>query len=320
MERYSRIIIQERKRQHKSSKFNFIYLILLIGIGVAFYSIFFNKDASQLLSTSVNSENVLEQKSQLETVVQKELEGAKGDYAVAVKNLKTNESYYFNEHRSYDSGSLYKLWVMAAVFKQIEAGTLKEDQQLSADIASLNRIFGIPDESAELTTGVVNFTISSATRQMITISHNYAALALTQKVKLSSVAQFLKENSFNESKIGVDNESPVTTASDMAIFFERLYRGEFGNPDSNAKMIDLLREQKLNGKLPKYLPEGTLIAHKTGEIGYMTHDAGIVYSPQSEYIIVVLSESESPAGAEERIANISKAVYNYFQQQSINVP
>lgn len=80
-------------------------------------------------------------------------------------------------------------------------------------------------------------------------------------------------------------------------------------------MIDILKKQTLNEKLPKYLPQGTLIAHKTGEIDYLSHDGGIVFSKKGDYVIVVMTEADSPSGVEERIAQISKNVFNYFDKK-----
>ena len=98
------------------------------------------------------------------------------------------------------------------------------------------------------------------------------------------------------------------------MFFEKLYRGELADKETSAKLLDLLNRQKLNNKLPRHLPSGTVIAHKTGELGRVSHDAGIVYTDKGEYIIVVLTESSAPLGAEERIADISKNVYTYFNR------
>ena len=98
----------------------------------------------------------------------------------------------------------------------------------------------------------------------------------------------------------------------MALFFEKLYAGELATSENTEKMINLLKNQKLNNKLPKNLAKGVVIAHKTGEIGQFTHDAGVVYLADKNYIIAVLSKSEIPAAAEDRIANISKNVYEYF--------
>lgn len=249
----------------------------------------------------------------LKETVEKAMDGTEGNYAILIRNIKTGESYASNEHRSYDAGSLYKLWVMATVYKKIEEGKLKEDQELSQDIATLNRKFGIDDGSAEFTEGAINLTVGQALTQMITISHNYAALLLTEKVGLSQVSEFVKQNGFKESGLGTKGGSPETTVFDMALFFEKLYKKELGNEESTNKMIELLKRQRLNDKLPKYLPEGTIVAHKTGEIDYFSHDAGIVYSGKGDYIIAVLSESDFPAGAEDRIARLSRSVYEYFE-------
>lgn len=248
----------------------------------------------------------------LEEAVNKSLEGTKGTYAVEIKNLKTDDEFSLNETRTYDAGSLYKLWVMATVFKQLEGGKLKEDQELSMGINELNQKFRISPDEAEQTGGTISLTVNEALNQMITISHNYAALLLTEKVKLSTVSAFLKTNGFTKSKVGTNGDVPKTTAADIKLFFEKLYYGKLGNEESTRKMTDLLKAQKLNNKLPLYLPQGTTIAHKTGEIGWFSHDGGIVYTDKGDYIIVVLSESESPKGAEDRIGQLSKAVYEYF--------
>ncbi len=242
------------------------------------------------------------------------LKETKGTYSIVIKNLKTGESFYQDEHRVYESGSLYKLWTMATVFQQLEKGTLKEDKELGSTIPALNQAFSIDPEYAELTEGSINMSVTTALKQMITISHNYAALLLTKEVKLSTVSTFLEDHSFKESKVGTNGNSPTTTAADIALFMEDLYYGRLGNPDSTKKMLDLLKEQQLKKKLPKYLPQEVEIAHKTGEIGMFSHDAGIVYTPKGDYIIVVLSETAIPAAAEDRIALISKAVYEFFTQ------
>ena len=66
----------------------------------------------------------------LANVVEKSLAGAQGTYAIAIKNLKTGEEFYQNEHLVYDTASLYKLWVMLTVYDQLRSGDLKEDTVL----------------------------------------------------------------------------------------------------------------------------------------------------------------------------------------------
>jgi beta-lactamase class A len=250
--------------------------------------------------------------SKLDSIVNKALSGSQGSYSIAIKNLKTGETYYKNEHASFQSASLYKLWVMAATYKQIKDGKLKETDVLSEEIPVLNDKFNIASESAERTDGTITLSVGSALKQMITISHNYAALLLTSKIKLTSLKSFLETGGFTQSSIG---EPPKTTAADTMMYFEKLYKGQLADPEYTSKMLDLLKQQRFNHKLPKYLPSETIMAHKTGELNGVSHDAGIVYTNKGDYIIVVLSDSNYPKGAEERLAAISKAVYSYFISQ-----
>lgn len=245
----------------------------------------------------------------LKSTVEVLLEDRDGTYGIAIKQLQTGESYFLHEHRRFAAGSLYKSWVLVTAFEQIQQGKLKEAERLSQDVAILNSKFNIASESAERTEGTVTYTVKDAMEQMITVSHNYAALLLSERVTLRAVSQYLKNHGLSESNLG---EPPQTTAYDSALFFEKLYNGELANAENTKKMIGVLKRQKLNNKLPKLLPQGTEVAHKTGEIDTFSHDAGIVYTKKRDYVIAVLTESDKLVDAEEKIAEISKAVYEYF--------
>lgn len=247
-------------------------------------------------------------------LIAEKLKGSQGNFAIVIKHLKTGESFTLNEHQEFETGSLYKLWVMATVYDYIQKGKLKGSDVLSEDVATLNSDFDISSEVAEQNEGKVTFTVNEALDQMITISHNYAALLLSKRVRLSNVAGFLEENGFNESKLGLTGGPPVTTAFDMGLFMEKLYKGNLINDAHKDDMIDLLKKQKLNNKIPKLLPDRTEIAHKTGEIGTYSHDAGIIYTGvDGDYILVIMSESDRPDIAEGKISEISKAVYDHFK-------
>ncbi len=259
----------------------------------------------EVLHPDVNSKN-------LEEIVQKELKETKGTYAIFIKNLKTRERYYFNEQKAFDAASIYKLFVMGTVFSQIQEGKFNEKDILSQDVEVLNKKFNIASESAELSEGAITIPVQTALERMITISDNYSALLLTEKVRLASVTDFLRKNSFLNSKMGGADTAPLTTAYDIGIFFEKLYKGEIVDRNYSDKMLVLLKGQKKNDKLPKYLPKGLVFAHKTGELGGISHDGGIAYAKKADYIIVIFSLTSSQVLADEKIANISRVVYNYF--------
>lgn len=303
--------LQTRRRRRRSKKAATILLFIFLLLSLF---VFFNKFIKSNFSKDpdpVSEQNI---NNSLGTVVKNTLQDAKGTYAIAIKNLKNKDSYYSNEHQIFEAGSLYKLWIMAETYEQIQNNKLTEDEILSQDVSALNAEFNIDPSSAELTEGTVTFSVHDALNQMITISHNYAALILTQKIKLSSVSGFLKTNGFIESWVGADGSSPKSSAFDILAFYEKLYKGELGGIKNTEKMVSLLKNQQLNDGLPKYLPDKSRVVSKTGDIGWFKHDAGIVYTEKGDYIIVVMSESESPSGAQERIALLSKAVYDYFEE------
>ncbi|MFH2109000.1 MAG: serine hydrolase, partial [Patescibacteria group bacterium] len=197
-------------------------------------------------------ETNLNQTTPLKDIVNTALEGATGTYGIVIQNLKTGETYYSNEQIVFDAGSLYKLWVMATAYQQIKNGQLQENQVLSQDATVLNQEFNIDANSAEQTEGEVTFTVADALTQMITVSDNYTALLLTEKVGLSAVATFLKENGLTKSNLGSYNTPPTTTPYDTALFFKKLYQSELANQQNTQEMLNLLANQQLNNGLPKY--------------------------------------------------------------------
>lgn len=247
----------------------------------------------------------------LATVIQNVLKSAQGSYGVAISNLQSKETFYLNEHNFFETGSLYKLWVMATTYQQIQQRKLTEDQILSENANTLNQEFNIDPQSAEQTAGNITLTVSDALDQMITISDNYSALLLSSKITLAAIEDFLKTNGFFESKVSND-QLPVSTPLDISRFLEKLYKGELANKKYTQKMLTLLKNQQLRKGLPKDLPSYIEVANKTGEIDSFKHDAGIVYTATGDYIVVIMSDSDSPNDAQEEIAMISKAVFDYF--------
>lgn len=309
-----------RVHRQNSRKFKRIIFFILIIILLSSWFFVSRRENSQTaniispLADSVNSSiNAVKKfigKGELEKIVTTTIGSVPGTYAVVVKNLKTGEEFKFNSDKKFESASLYKLWVMAVVYKQIETRKLKADKVIKADVKDLNEAFRIATEEAELAEGGIEMGIESAVKQMITISHNYAALALTKEVGLSNVQRFLKEEGFADSR----TDPPITTAQDIALYFEKLYKGDLANEEYTQKMIDVLKGQKLNDRLPKYLPAKTKAAHKTGELNGFKHDGGIVFSEKGDYILVILSETEDPRTAAENQAQLSKKIFEYFEK------
>ena len=79
-------------------------------------------------------------------------------------------------------------------------------------------------------------------------------------------------------------------------------------------MINLLLAQKVNDRIPKYLPANIKVANKTGELEGLRHDAGIVYGKKGDYIFVFLTDTPNPPDATETIATISKQIFEELEK------
>ncbi|MEX2028357.1 MAG: serine hydrolase, partial [Candidatus Curtissbacteria bacterium] len=257
-------------------------------------------------------------KSPLAKAIEIDFKGAAPEtYAIVIKNFKNGQEYRVNENKQFTAASLYKLWVMAVAFEKVKAGTLKEDQVLTMTTNELDKI----QETAPRGDGSISMSVADAIERMIIVSDNDAATLLYTRIGVGEVSDFLTKNGFTGSAFG---SPPKTSAKDIANFYEKLYKGAVVDRQYSDRMLALLSRQRINDKLPKYLPEEVKIAHKTGELENFEHDAGIVYLESGDYalndsevnkpsyIIVVLTQANDPVTGSETVAKLSKAVYEYF--------
>ena len=79
-------------------------------------------------------------------------------------------------------------------------------------------------------------------------------------------------------------------------------------------MMDILHGQEFNQGIPARLPKAARVAHKTGEISTVAHDAGVIYLPKRKpYVLVILTEWDaSITGRSRTIAAISHAIYEFL--------
>lgn len=264
-----------------------------------------------VLGESVNTDVF---RNELATYIEKVKNVDVENQGIVAINLVTGEEVKFNSTKLFPAASLYKLWVMAVVYQQIESGKLNLKTKLTKTVNELNVEFNLDKDTAEKSSGTISETVEEALTKMITKSDNYSALLLVDAIGIDSIKRFLTENGLNNSHVSQNGNLPETTAYDTALFFYKLYNGELANGVTTSAMITLLKKQVLNEKIPNYLPKSLIIAHKTGEIDNYSHDAGIIYTPDTSYILVVLAKSSSRDAANEDIAEISKKIYEYFER------
>jgi beta-lactamase class A len=114
----------------------------------------------------------------------------------------------------------------------------------------------------------------------------------------------------------------TTTARDLAIILRAIEEGRAGPPGATREMLEILTAQEFNEKIPAGLPPGTRVAHKTGEITAVSHDAAIVYpSARKPYVLVVLTKGISDGTKSSKlIADLSGIIYRHTALEATRIP
>ena len=232
------------------------------------------------------------------------------------KNLVKGEVISYNENEPMLAASLIKLTVLGEVFREIENGEISEQE-----------VFTTRDEEKVPSCGALNYmdeglnvTLKDLYTLMIILSDNYATNILIDRCKIENINDFINENGMKNTVLkrkmfdsigaskGLEN---YTSAEDMALLLEKIYNGTLVSKKASAKMLEVLKNQRLNGKIPFFLSSGenkVQIAHKTGEDSGITHDVGIVLDKEP-FIICFLSNEVNVPEFERVIQDLSFQIY-----------
>jgi len=237
-------------------------------------------------------------------------------YGIVVLDADGAPIFEHQPAAQFQAASLYKLGVAAEVYRLRKAGRLSFKDPLIITRESLvdgDTVFAAVDIGRRI-------TIGEAVEIMITHSSNVAAILLLRRVQPASVNATFADLGLNETKL-LDrpfrnvhgNAKNQTTPRDMGRFFWLLLRGKVVDVESSQAIITLLLRQRVEDRLPVGLPRGVPIAHKTGNLVGVVHDAGIIYTRNGPVIVVALSQ-DGPTEEEavSTIAYLGRATYEAY--------
>ena len=229
-----------------------------------------------------------------------------GSIGLVVQHLGTGESASLGADQQFTAASLYKLFVLATAAARLDSGELDLSEVLTVTPAMT-----VGNPYADLLAGT-RANVDCALRTMVEMSGNTAAALLMRRVGVSAINAHMQSLGLRQSAITADGAT--TSASDMARLLSLIARGEAASPATTAHMLELLAAQQQSDRLPAPLPLNVRVAHKTGELPGLRHDAGIVFAPSGPYLFVALVE-DAPSETEARatIVDLSQAVYAAFE-------
>jgi beta-lactamase class A len=272
--------------------------------------------------------------SALESAILGKISEVEGDFAIAFRSLSADSTQLLiNEREVFHAASTMKTPVMIELYKQAAEGKIK----LSDSIPVINEFKSIVDGSLyAMDLGVDSqeelydqigkrATFYDLMYQMIIKSSNLATNILIEEVGAPNVTKSMRDLGATNIEVlrGVEDQkaydagmSNTTTAFDLMVIMEAIAEGRAVNPEASSEMLKVLLDQYFKDLIPKYLPEDTLIAHKTGSITGVQHDSAIVVLPDGKrYVLVILSKNLTDVAAgKEAIAQISKMIYDFVSE------
>jgi beta-lactamase class A len=249
------------------------------------------------------------------------------EVAVAWRPLdaKPGEEILINPDLKFHAASTMKVPVMIEAYRQQDAGRLRLGDKVRVTNTFTSIIDGSPYElsATEDSDGEIykamgkDLSYRALIEASITVSSNLATNILIEHLDARHVQATIDTMGASGVQVlrGVEDQKAfdagrnnTTTALGLLTLLEALGKGKAVTAKASAEMIEVLKRQKFNDGIPAGLPEGTPVAHKTGSITRIHHDAGIVYSKRP-YVLVVLTRGLQDGKVSAKlIADISRVI------------
>jgi beta-lactamase class A len=259
------------------------------------------------------------------------IEAHKGQVAVAVKDLKTGESFNYRADEPMPTASLIKFPVMIEAYRQ--AAEKKVDLKDAVTLTAADKVPGSGILTNHFSDGAT-FPLLDAVHLMIVYSDNTATNLVLDKIGLKSTAETMEKLGYPNTKIHSKvfrRDSSVfpersqrfglgsTTATEMVQLCEALWDKKLVSPEASEAMIKHMRACDDKDKFTRFLPEGTKLAFKTGSLDAAKTSAGVIECGRGPVAVCVLTnENEDRRWVTDNAGNrlcaeVAREVFEHFR-------
>jgi D-alanyl-D-alanine carboxypeptidase (penicillin-binding protein 5/6) len=264
----------------------------------------------------------------------------RGDVAVAVKHLKTGETFFHRENVPMPTASLIKFPVMVEAYRQAEAKKIDLDRLV--ELKAADKVPGSGILTKHFSPGA-KITLRDAIRLMIVYSDNTATNLVLDQIGIASVSKTMGNLGLPQTKINAKvfrRDTSIdaaasrkfglgsTTAKETIQLYELLYQDKLAG--ANKKLCDEMRQHLYlcedRFKLARFLPDGTKFAHKGGAVSAVRTDAGVIETPTGPIAVCVLTANNRDKrwnddnAANRLCAAIGRTVFRHFNPRPRSQP
>ena len=254
---------------------------------------------------------------------------------MALYDLETNLEFSHRADEWFHAASTIKIPILVGVFGAVDRGEFVLHSRLHVRNRFRSVVDGTPyrvrssrDANSDVHDAIGKMMqIQELAHHMIATSSNLATNLLVDLVGIENLQDTMRQLGVDdgiELRRGVEDEKAFdadinnqVTANGLLKLLHLIADEKAFSPHLSRRMLDILHSQEFNSGIPARLPEGTRVAHKTGEISTVAHDAGVVYLKERKpYVIVILTEWDPDTGGRsETIARISKLVHDRIEAE-----
>lgn len=270
--------------------------------------------------------NLLREKLQkkLERAVQ-DFNGVMGVYAHDTSNPENKVSV--NEKVVFPTASSIKIAILTEFFRKAEQEIVDPSELLTLEEEHIIAGSGVLQE---LHPGEVTMPLIDYATLMITVSDNIGTNIMIDTVGMADVNEMLRGLGLVETKLqrkmidwkaAAEGRENISTPEEMANLVDCLYHRRGLSEYVCSNTIEILKKPKM-GPIRESVPDDIPVANKTGGMGGVMCDAGIVYLPKRPYVVSVMTKHTPLSDFRNRetaaaVRAVTKAVHDYFEEMSL---
>ena len=258
--------------------------------------------------------------------IEKRISDSHADVGIVFRTLDGKTAWTYHPDDSFHAASTMKVPVMIELFHQEREGKLRLDDPLTIR----NEFHSIVDGSVykldpkdDSDTALYEAEgqtrpVSQLCELMITMSSNLATNLLIEKLGVENIRNAVHAmgaagmnvlRGVEDGKAFEKGLNNTTTAEGLAVLLTAIAEGKAVDADASRQMVEILSRQHFNDGIPAGLPPGMKVAHKTGEITKIHHDAAIVYAPKPFVLVILVRGLAERKDSAALMADITGLLY-----------
>jgi beta-lactamase class A len=248
------------------------------------------------------------------------------DVGIAFATLDGAAHWFYHADDSFHAASTMKVPVMIELYHQVREGkvrlvdgvTVRNEFHSIVD-GSPYKLDPVDDSEAELYKAEGETRkLSELCELMITQSSNLATNLIIEKLGVENIratVHALNADGMNvlrgveDGKAYEKGLNNTTTARGLMTLMTAIGNGKAVDAAASQQMIEILLRQTFNDGIPAGIPEGTRVAHKTGEITKIHHDAAIVLAPRPFVLVILVRGLAEKKESSALMVAITRALY-----------